>query len=159
MAHEDASAFVRPVAVAALTDLQGEQALPDLGVLASDANTLVRGAVAEALGKRGALPQEGQAILARLAVDAAAPVAKMAQEALARQPETPAALALPALAHSLLPLALLDQAAAARAFLARWQAELPAQDSAERARVEQALATLLGVLASSPHSTAEKGSG
>jgi HEAT repeat protein len=149
MAHEDASAFVRPVAVVAMTDLLGEQALPDLGELTSDANALVRAAVAEALGKRVPLPAEGQAILARLSVDDAAPVARAAQEALSRQPSTPAPPP-PAVSPSVLPPGLLEQAPAARAFLARWRAELPAQDTPERTRIEQALATLLGVLSCSP---------
>jgi hypothetical protein len=135
------------VAVAGLVDLLGEQALPDLEELATDANTLVRVAVAESLGKRIPLPPAAHAVLSRLAVDQAAPVARAAQEALARQPETPVALPAAGESNRLLPPALLEQAAAARAFLARWQAELPAQPSEERARVEQALATLLEVLA------------
>jgi hypothetical protein len=146
MVREDPSAFVRPVAVVALTELLGEQALADLAEMASDANTLVRAAVAEALGKRGPLPPAGQAILARLAVDQAGPVARAAQEALARQPETETVPVAPTGPEGLLPPGLLEQAPAARAFLARWQAELPALPGEERTRVEQALATLLAVL-------------
>ena len=146
MAREDASAFVRPVAVVALWDLQGEQALPDLAELAGDANTLVRAAVAEALGKRGPVSAAGQAILVRLAVDGAAAVARAAHEALARQPELPAAPPPVAPTHDLLPPTLLEQAPAARAFLARWRAELPALADEDRSRVEQALEVLLGVL-------------
>jgi HEAT repeat protein len=144
MAREDPSAFVRPVAVGALVELVGEAALPDLDELAGDANTLVRSAVAEALGKRTPLPAAGQAILARLAADTAGPVARAAREALERQPV--AAAAVPALPAGLLPAALCEQAAAARAFLLRWQADLPDGPAEERARIAQALATLLGVL-------------
>jgi HEAT repeat protein len=146
MAQEDPSAFVRPVAVVALADLVGEQALDDLAEMASDANTLVRAAVAEALGKRGPLPAAAQAVLARLAADDAAPVARTAQEALARQPQTPEAAPPPPVTNSQLPPGLLEQAPAARAFLARWQAELPLPQGEERARIEHALATLLGAL-------------
>ncbi len=146
LAREDPSAFVRPVAVAGLVDLLGEQALPDLEELATDANTLVRVAVAEALGKRVPLPAAAHAVLSRLAVDQAAPVARAAQEALARQPEAPAAVPAAGETNRLLPAALLEQAPAARAFLARWQAELPTLPGEERSRIEQALATLLEVL-------------
>jgi hypothetical protein len=134
------------VAVAGLVDLLGDQVLTDLEELATDANTLVRVAVAEALGKRIPLPAAAHAVLARLAADQAAPVARAAQEALARQPESPVPVPIASESNRLLPSALVEQAAAARAFLARWQAELPAQPSEERTRVEQALTTLLEVL-------------
>jgi HEAT repeat protein len=145
LARQDPSAFVRPVAVAALVELAGEAALPDLEELAGDANALVRSAIAEALGKRATLPAAGQQILTRLAEDTAAPVARAAREALERQPTPPAAPAVcePA---KLVPAGLQEQAAAARAFLARWRAELPEAPAQERARIEQALATLLDVL-------------
>ena len=83
MAREDGSAFVRPAAVTALADLLGAEALPDLETLAADANSLVRGAVAEALAGMPALPPRGASCSFALAADSAAPVARIASEALA----------------------------------------------------------------------------
>jgi HEAT repeat protein len=144
MARQDASAFVRPVAVTALVDLVGAEAVADLDELANDANTLVRAAVAEAINRLDPLPESAQAILTRLAADPAANVERTAREGLDRQsrPVTTASCE----GGSPLPSDLRDQAAAARAFLLRWRSELTTAPADERQRIEQALATLLGVL-------------
>lgn len=144
MARHDASAFVRPVATSALVDLLGADAIPDLDELAGDANTLVRAAVAESLERLDPMPEAAQAILTRLAADPATNVERTAREALERRP----ALAPVASGDgaSALPADLREQAAAARAFLLRWKSELGTAPPEERQGVEQALATLLGVL-------------
>lgn len=118
VALEDPSAFVRPVAVSALAELGGVEALPDLERLAGDGNALVRGAVATALT---ALGEEGRGLLARLMSDDAQAVARAAQEALARLPSAPDP-EVPA-GPELVPASLRHQAVAARAFLKRWLAE------------------------------------
>ena len=142
MARQDPSAFVRPVAVTALVDLLGAEAVADLDELAGDANTLVRAAVAEALNRLDPLPEAAQAILARLAGDTASNVERTAREGLDRQPR-PAGVVE---AGSPLPADLREQAAAARGFLQRWRSELASAPAEERQRIEQALATLRGVL-------------
>ncbi len=124
-AFADPSAFVRPVAVSALADLLGREALADLGRLAGDGNALVRGAVAAALGRLG---EAGRELLARLARDEAQAVARSAQEGLAGLPSLPEAEA-PA-GPALVPPGLRAQAAAARAFLKRWLAEGAAEEIA-----------------------------
>lgn len=143
MARQDSSAFVRPVAVSALADLMGADAVADLAELAGDANTLVRAAVAEAINRLDPVPQEAQAILVKLAGDPAANVERTAREGLGRRPRPEGEAQEEG---SPLPSDLREQAAAARAFLARWRSELTTAPADERQRVEQALATLLGVL-------------
>src|SRR5262249_25675067 len=80
--------FVRPAAVACLARLLGAGALPELAALADDANVMVRRAVAQALGTLTPLPEEGQALLARLLADEG--VAAEARAALARHGVAPA---------------------------------------------------------------------
>jgi HEAT repeat protein len=143
MARHDVSAFVRPVAVTALADLLGSEAVADLDELAGDANTLVRAAVAEAIQRLEPMPEAAQPILTRLASDPAANVGRTAREALERSPQP---VVMSGEMVSPLPADLREQAAAARAFLARWKSELTTAPPEERQRVEQALATLLGVL-------------
>jgi HEAT repeat protein len=140
MAREDPSAFVRPAAVSALGEVLGEAALPDLEALAGDANALVRAAVAEALGRLGTA--RAWELLGPLTGDLSPSVARAAREALARGPggvPAPAATAGPE--H--LPAELRGQAAAARAFLERWQAGL----SGAAGELAGALETLLRALA------------
>jgi HEAT repeat protein len=147
MAHHDPSAFVRPVAVSALAELLGIVALADLETLAGDPNSLVRGAVAEALGMIAGLPPEGRHLLVRLALDSAGPVVRAAREALRRIPDAPAApLVEEAPPLPLLPPALREQASAARAFLHCWQTDLPALPVPQRGELESALRTLLRAL-------------
>ena len=68
--------------MACLGRVLGAEALADLKVLADDANTLVRNAVADALGRLSPLPAEALVILTRLLDDE--PVAQAARTALAR---------------------------------------------------------------------------
>jgi HEAT repeat protein len=143
LCYQDPSAFVRPCAVACLARLLGEAALPDLEVLAGDANTLVRNAVADGLGRLAPLPAAGLALLTRLLDDE--PVAQAARAALARHDvEAPRAPARPP-ASSLVPTELQGQAPAARAFLRQWASALEARE--EAAPLRQALATALAALA------------
>jgi HEAT repeat protein len=118
VAFEDPSAFVRPVAVAALAELLGREALPLLERLSSDGNALVRGAVATALSELG---EEGRHLLSRLMADEAQAVSRAAQEALARLP-MPALPDVP-VGPAQVPASLRPQADAARAFLKRWLVE------------------------------------
>jgi HEAT repeat protein len=146
MCHSDPGAFVRPCAVACLGRLLGAEALPDLRVLAADANTLVRAAVADALGRLAPLPAEGLALLTRLLDDE--PVAPAARAALARHDVAAPTVAAPspvAAGTARLPAELRAQAPAARAFLRQWQAGLAAGDEASELR--QALGQLLEALA------------
>ena len=145
MALQDGSAFVRPVAAMTLADLLGAKALPDLEALAADANSLVRGAVAEALAGMAPLPAEGLEFLVRLAADSAAPVARIAAAALASRSDAPS-LAPRRIETNpgALPAELREHAAAARAFLRRWLGELPGE---KRDELEGPIQTLLRALA------------
>jgi HEAT repeat protein len=127
LALQDPSAFVRPVATAALVELLGEQALPDLEALAGDTNSLVRAAVAEGLAGLPDVPPRGRALLVRLADDPAAPVARVASEALARLPEVAVSPSASARLTNL-PAELADHAPSVRAFLRRWLGELRGRD-------------------------------
>ncbi len=143
LCHHDSSAFVRPCAVACLTRLVGEAALPDLEVLADDANTLVRNAVADALGRLAPLPDKGLALLTRLLDDE--PVAQAARAALARHDvEAPPPSPRPT-SSSLVPAELQGQAPAARAFLRQWHSALTGRE--DGAALHQALTTALEALA------------
>jgi HEAT repeat protein len=143
MCYSDPSAFVRPCAVACLGRLLGATALPDLEALADDANTLVRNAVADALGRLSPLPPRGLAVLTRLLDDG--PVAQAARIALSRHEDTTSA-SEPASAQpiALVPPELQGQVPAARAFLRQWQAGLPAED--ETGELRRALGLLLTTL-------------
>lgn len=125
MIREDVSAFVRPVAVSTLGDLVGADALPDLEELVGDANSLVRAAVAEVLGKLQPLPGRGRDLAVRLSADDASPVVRLAREILERVPgEVPCIPVVKCPVPEQVPVELHDQVPAARAFLARWRAGL-----------------------------------
>jgi HEAT repeat protein len=142
MCHQDASAFVRPVAVAGLGILLGPAALPDLEVLADDCNALVRETVARAVGRWRPLPPAGRALLERLRNDPSS--GRQAVNALAYHDGLegePVSLPLPSVpAPESLPAELIDQAASARAFLAVWHRH--ADDQAVSAAIETLLAVL-----------------
>lgn len=80
MAREDASAFVRPAAVAALGELLGEAAVDEMAALTEDSNSLVRSAAAEVLRRAGGGPMAQEVV----AGPAALPAALRAQAAAAR---------------------------------------------------------------------------
>jgi HEAT repeat protein len=149
MCQQDASAFVRPCAVETLARLLGLQALPDLQALANDTNTLVRRAVADALGRLKPLPPEGQELLARLLADEA--VTRVSVQTPPRpNGQAKVETLRPLEEMALVPDELWSQVPAARAFLQRWQSHLPLlaadHDSAEMAEIEKALNVLLGAL-------------
>ena len=143
MAHEDGSAFVRPVALTALIDLIGANALADLCALADDANSLVRAGVAESLAGLPELAPGGIELLVRLSADSAAPVARAARESLAHRPDRVPSTCAEGRTPTSPPLVCAEHAAAVRAFLSRWQGELPEQ----RKDLAGALETLLRALA------------
>jgi HEAT repeat protein len=140
IARDDVSAFVRPVAVAALVDLGEAEVLADLERFATDSNALVRSATAEGLGRLLARVPEARPLLTQMIGDETLAVARVAQEALLKQPETEAASAAVESTGSALPACLREQAPAARAYLQRWRSERPPEP------IASALATLLDAL-------------
>ncbi|MFQ3651240.1 MAG: hypothetical protein SNJ75_12970, partial [Gemmataceae bacterium] len=113
--------------------------LADLERFSMDSNTLVRTAAAEALGKLLDVAPESRTILNRMIGDEALAVARVAQEALLKAPQPPAAPPLTA-ESSPLPADLREQAPAARAYLQRWRSHRPPE------KIAVALDTLLEVL-------------
>lgn len=130
MARSDPSAFVRPVAVAALVEIAEAASLADLEALTDDGNALVRAAVAEGLGRL--VPQPAALkLLERLACDATAAVATAARQALDCRGE--AVVAAGGSRSPLVPAELTDQVTAARAFLLHWRSSF-ADDASDLVR-------------------------
>jgi HEAT repeat protein len=69
IAYSDPNPFVRPQAVITLTNLLGQEALPDLVELADDVNLHVRRAVAQSLAEIDHLSPAGKRVLLKLAND------------------------------------------------------------------------------------------
>jgi HEAT repeat protein len=145
LCYHDPSAFVRPCAVACLGRLCGAAALPDLRILADDANPLVRNAVADALGRLAPLPEEGLIILTRMLDDET--VAQAARTALARHDAQPLPAQRAGSNAPFVPPELQGQVPAARAFLRQWQSQLAALDGPAAGELRQALTKVLDVLA------------
>jgi HEAT repeat protein len=154
MCHQDASAFVRPVAVAALGRLIGAEALPDFQALSADSNTLVRETVARAVGRLRPLPPEGRTLLEELRQDPAA--GRIASNALAYHDSLggePVSIPLPLpVPVGPLPPELQNQATAARSFLLEWRRHLTTRPGA--GALLGAIETLLEAVGQPPQARA-----
>ncbi len=147
IAFNDPNPFVRPQAVITLTNLLGQDALPDLVDLSEDLNLHVRRAVAQSLAQIEHLTPDGKAALLRLADDE--DTAEFAREALQvhdlsavkPMPEKTPKMRAP------FPEALQEQRDLLLTMLEDWQESLPDLQKhfslEELADVDQALSTLI----------------
>jgi HEAT repeat protein len=147
IAYSDPNPFVRPQAVLTLTNLLGQEALPDLVELSDDLNLYVRRAVAQCLAEVDYLTPKAKAALIRLANDE--DTAEFAQEALKKHdlesvhpmPKTEPVIKAP------VPEDLRAESQSLLTLLETWQESLP--DLQQRfeleklSDVDQALSTLI----------------
>jgi HEAT repeat protein len=147
IAYSDSNPFVRPQAVITLTNLLGQDALPDLVALADDLNLHVRRAVAQSLAEIDYLTPEGKRALLQLAGEE--DTAEYARSALekhdlgaVRQVHTPRQTR-----KAMVPEALQGEKDALLNLLQVWQEALPELqkefDLDELSDVDQALSTLI----------------
>ncbi|MDY6867443.1 MAG: HEAT repeat domain-containing protein [Chloroflexota bacterium] len=147
IAYSDPNPFVRPQAVLTLTNLLGQEALPDLVELSDDLNLHVRRTVAQCFGEVDYLTPSAKAALIRLANEE--DTAEFAREALQKHdlnaipyiPKTEPKLKVP------VPEDLRQELQALLTLLETWQESLPdLQQKFELEKlsdVDQALSTLI----------------
>jgi len=147
IAYSDPNPFVRPQAVLTLTNLLGQEALPDLVELSDDLNLHVRRTVAQSLAEVDYLTPKAKAALIRLANDE--DTAKFAQEALKKH-DLSAARPMPITEQAVkvpVPEDLKAESESLLTLLEIWQDSLP--DLQQKIKLEklsdvdQALSTLI----------------
>lgn len=150
IAYSDPNPFVRPQAVLTLTNLIGQEALPDLVELADDLNLHVRRAVAQSLAEVDYLTSQAKAALIRLANDE--DTAEFTREALEKHDLSatrPMPITEPAV-KAPVPEDLRVESESLLALLKIWQESLPDLqhkfDLERLSDVDQALSTLIVVL-------------
>ncbi len=150
MAYSDPNPFVRPQAVAALTNILEEEALPDLFTLAGDLNSHVRRAVVYSLSQLNSLPDEAVDLLNQLSTDP--DLTEPVYEALASHQLSPVPPQAPRerTATSWLPYVLREDVPFLLDKLERWQAALITQPDVtsleQMAHIDHTLSTLISIL-------------
>ncbi len=150
MAYSDPNPFVRPQAVTALTNILGQEALPDLLALANDLNTHVRRSVIYSLGRINPIPEEAVILLKQLSADPA--LSEPAQDALVAHQISPGSVDAPPLKlpHDPPPFPLREDIPLLLEKLEHWQADLISQPELtsleELSQIDQALTTLISIL-------------